>query len=174
VTITPDDKDWTWVLNRPCSECGFDSQTFARTKISALLRSNAADWLALLAGRDDLAVRPRPDKWSPLEYACHVRDVFRLYDYRLGLMMSEEDPDFPNWNQDSTALEERYNEQDPAVVRAELSEAAAQLAAAFEAVSGAAWDRTGNRSDGAKFTVETFGRYFIHDPIHHWHDVQTP
>lgn len=22
-------------------------------------------------------VRPVPDRWSPLEYACHVRDVFR-------------------------------------------------------------------------------------------------
>ena len=25
--ITPDDKDWTWVLERPCPECGFDTRT---------------------------------------------------------------------------------------------------------------------------------------------------
>ena len=24
--------------------------------------------------------RPRADRWSPLEYACHIRDVFRIYD----------------------------------------------------------------------------------------------
>ena len=27
------------------------------------------------------------------------------------------------------------------------------------------------RSHGAAFTVETFGRYFMHDPIHHLDDV---
>ena len=31
--------------------------------------------------------------------------------------------------------------------------------------------RTGRRSDGAHFTVETFARYFIHDPVHHLYDV---
>ena len=23
--IVPDTKDWTWVLDRPCEECGFDA-----------------------------------------------------------------------------------------------------------------------------------------------------
>ena len=26
-------------------------------------------------------------------------------------------------------------------------------------------------SDGARFTVESFGRYLLHDPIHHLQDV---
>ena len=26
------------------------------------------------------------------------------------------------------------------------------------------WERAGTRSDGARFTVETFARYFVHDP----------
>jgi hypothetical protein len=38
-------------------------------------------------------------------------------------------------------------------------------------VTGPAWERRGRRSDGAAFTVATFGRYMIHDPIHHLHDV---
>jgi hypothetical protein len=33
------------------------------------------------------------------------------------------------------------------------------------------WQRPGRRSDGARFTVETFARYFIHDPVHHLYDV---
>ena len=28
------------------------------------------------------------------------------------------------------------------------------------------------RSDGARFTVDSFARYFIHDLIHHVHDVE--
>ena len=28
MAITPDTKDWTWVLQRPCPECGFNTQGF--------------------------------------------------------------------------------------------------------------------------------------------------
>jgi hypothetical protein len=38
-------------------------------------------------------------------------------------------------------------------------------------VTGGQWQRTGVRSDGALFTVETFGRYLVHDPTHHLWDV---
>lgn len=126
---------------------------------------------AAVAGAAGVAERPRPDKWSPLEYGCHVRDVFRLYDYRLRLMLTEDDPLYPNWDQDETAVADRYAEQDPATVATELTEAAAALADRFASVSGDQWLRKGRRSDGAAFTVETFGRYLVHDPVHHLHDV---
>jgi hypothetical protein len=44
VTITPDAKDWTWVLDRPCPECVFDSDSFAVDQVPRLLRENAASW----------------------------------------------------------------------------------------------------------------------------------
>ncbi len=50
--------------------------------------------------------------WSPLEYACHVRDVFPLFDERLVLMLAQDGPQYANWDQDATAVE-RYAEQDP-------------------------------------------------------------
>jgi hypothetical protein len=170
MTIIPDGKDWTWVLSRVCPECGFDTQSFAREEIPAMIRANAAEWRAPLAA-PDAAGRPRPDRWSALEYGCHVRDVFRLYDYRLGLMLAEDDPLYPNWDQDETAIADDYAAQDPAVVADELASAAEAIAASFGALSGDQWLRPGRRSDGASFTVETFARYFMHDPIHHLHDV---
>ena len=136
-----------------------------------MLRSNAAAWRDVLATRPDVRERPRPDTWSPLEYGCHVRDVYRVFAYRLDLMLTVDDPAFPNWDQDQTAIEKRYGEQGPAVVSEQLGEAASTLADAFEAVNGDQWERTGNRSDGAQFTVESFARYLIHDPIHHLHDA---
>ena len=78
-----------------------------------MVRANAAAWQDILARADRLTTRPSDDRWSALEYACHVRDVFRLYDRRLAMMLTDDDPDFPNWDQDVTAVEERYNEQDP-------------------------------------------------------------
>ncbi|WP_407990110.1 DinB family protein [Kitasatospora sp. CMC57] len=171
--ITPDTKDWTWVLHRPCPDCGLDTPAVVREEVAGLLRANATAWVDLLTERPEaeLRRRPAPEVWSDLEYACHVRDVFRLFDVRLRLMLDQDGPLFPNWNQDETAVTERYGEQDPALVAAELLPAADTLARAFEAVGGARWQRTGVRSDGARFTVESFARYLIHDPVHHLYDV---
>ena len=115
--------------------------------------------------------RPAPGRWSALEYGCHVGDVLRLFDRRLEMMLTQEGPQYPNWDQDATAVADRYGEQDPATVAAELDQAAETIAARFEALSPGQWQRTGSRSDGAHFTVESFARYFVHDPVHHLYDV---
>ena len=39
--ITPDTTDWTWVLERPCTECGFDSAAVRYDEIPDLVRRNA-------------------------------------------------------------------------------------------------------------------------------------
>jgi hypothetical protein len=171
VTIVPDMKDWTWVLRRPCPECGFDVQSIPPEHVAALLLANAVAWRTVLAGPGEVRKRPHPDIWSPLEYACHVRDVCRLYTQRLELLLTHDDPTFPNWDQDATAIADRYAEQDPARVSDELTAAAGQLAADLAAVPVGGWQRTGTRGDGATFTVESFVRYFIHDPVHHLYDV---
>jgi hypothetical protein len=171
--IEPDTKDWTWVLDRPCPECGLDTSTFDHDRIPAMLRENAAAWQDVLAA-PGAGTRPNPTTWSPLEYAAHVRDVCRVYTERLHLMLTQDAPDYPNWDQDRTAVEDRYAEQDPATVAAELAAAADQLADAFAKVRPEEWHRTGTRGDGAHFTVDTFGRYFIHDPVHHLHDALNP
>jgi DinB family protein len=168
--LPPDAKDWTWVLRQPCPECGLDTRDVAPGDVARMLRANAQAWPAVLAapGARD---RREAGKWSALEYGCHVRDVFRRFDGRLVLMLTQDDPLFPNWDQDATAVADRYAEQDPAVVADELAAAAGVLAGRFDEVSGRQWQRTGRRSDGAEFTVETFARYFIHDPVHHLWDV---
>jgi len=171
VTIVPDSKDWTWVLRQPCPECGLYTQSFVVAAIPAMLAVNAGQWPALLPGPGDHRHRPAPAKWSALEYGCHVRDVLRLYETRLTLMLTVAGPHYPNWDQDATAIEDRYADQDPPCVAAEIVSAADFIAARFASITGDRWQRTGFRSDGAAFTVETFARYFIHDPVHHLYDV---
>lgn len=173
--IVPDVKDWTWVLERACPECGFDAAATTYAAVPALTRDAAVRFAAVL-DRPGVRVRPDESTWSALEYGAHVRDVCRLFDKRLGLMLDGdpegEPPRFPNWDQDATAVAGRYNEQDPARVAAELAEAAERVARSFESVPPERRGLRGTRSDGARFTVESFSRYFVHDLVHHLHDVR--
>lgn len=89
-------------------------------------------------------------------------------------MIEEEGPHYPNWDQDQAASETDYASAEAAVVSSELVEQAEALASRFDRVKGTMWERRGYRSDGAAFTVESFDRYLIHDPIHHLWDVQNP
>lgn len=168
-----DDKDWTWVLDRPCPECGFDATELDGGRIAGLIRDTALGWQAVLA-RPDVRVRPAPAVWSPLEYAAHCRDVYDLFGIRAGLMLQSDDPQFGNWDQDVTAVEKRYWEDDPEILAGELATAAAGATAVFGAVADDQWARTGRRSNGSVFTVKTLGRYFVHDLVHHLHDVGHP
>ena len=43
-------------------------------------------------------------------------------------MLNEDDPRFDNWDQDETALTDRYDLQDPTIVTGELAQAAAAFA----------------------------------------------
>ena len=161
------------MLDRPCPDCGFDAARCAGEAVAGLVRANAEVWRGLV---DQGAIRPgRPDvsTWSSLEYACHVRDVYRRYHDRIVLMLTEHDPLFPNWDQDASAVEEGYEQQDPLRVVNDLSAAAEHLAARLDRVTGTEWDRPGRRSDGAAFTVASIARYMVHDPIHHVWDVTT-
>lgn len=171
MTIEPETKNWTWVLERTCEECGFDTRSFPREDLAGLLRTSLEPWPGLMA---DPRARTRPNAqcWSALEYGCHVRDAYRRGVMRVGRMLNEDNPTFENWDQDETAVTDRYDLQDPAVVGGEIVAAGNALAELYDTVTAEQWDRPGVRSDGAPFTVDSFGRYFLHDPIHHIVDVR--
>lgn len=170
----PDGKDWTWVLQRPCPDCGYAAADTDPRDVPRLVREQAALWPAVLA-RADARVRPADTVWSPVEYGCHVRDVLVLFAARVGLMLAEDEPVFANWDQDETAITSRYAVADPSVVAQEIVAAGEQAAVAFERVGSvggeADWERRGIRSNGSEFTVATLATYFVHDLVHHAWDV---
>jgi hypothetical protein len=173
--IAPDTKDWTWVLARRCDECGFDAVAHEVADLPGLLHDTATTWSQLakvgVLARPDAARRPAPTVWSPLEYGAHVRDVHELFARRLRLMLEEDTPTFANWDQDATAVEGDYAGQDAAAVAVELVEAAVTVAEIYATVTDETRTRRGVRSNGDEFTVESLGRYHLHDVVHHLHDV---
>jgi hypothetical protein len=171
--MQPETKDWTWVLERPCGECGVDVSRWSLAQVPATLHDSAMAWGGLLSA-PDAAARPDEDVWSPLEYACHVRDVHRVMQRRVRLLLDEDDPVFDNWDQDATAVDERYGEQDPRAVDIDLVDAAGTVAGTYASVAVDAESRPGRRSNGSRFTVLTLARYHLHDVLHHLHDVGLP
>ena len=168
--IEPDTKDWTWVLERPCPDCGLAAGEVDPADVGARVLADLPRWEAVLT-RAEARERPAPGTWSPTEYACHVRDVFILFEERIRLMLEEDDPLFANWDQDETALADDYAAQLPSEVSTQLVVAGRAIAATFDAVPADAWDRVGRRSNGSVFTVATLAQYFLHDVVHHLHDV---
>jgi DinB family protein len=168
--IEPDTKDWTWVLARPCPECGFDAASLHHTDVAARIRDDAAAWVNRL-NEPGVRARPQPTVWSTLEYGCHVRDVHRIFNHRVHLMLTEDEPQFPNWDQDETATADDYASQDPATVATELFDAASVVGDTYDNLPADAWTRRGLRSNGSEFTVASIAIYHLHDIVHHAHDV---
>jgi len=172
--IEPDTKDWTWVLDAPCPECGFVAADLDRAELGRLLRDDAVGWAAVLR-QPGATVRPDEQTWSPLEYACHVRDVHRIFGERVALMLDQDEPTFANWDQDEAALAGHYDQQEPVAVGSQLVAAAEAVAARYDALQDApeaTWARRGLRSNGSEFTVDSIARYHLHDVLHHSHDVR--
>ena len=175
-SIEPDTKDWTWVLDAsPVRECGFVAADLDRADLGA-----AAPRRRERLGRRAAPARRRPSgpteqTWSPLEYACHVRDVHRIFGERLALMLDQDEPDLRQLGPGRGRVAARYDLQDPAVVGPELVAAAEAVAARYDALREApeeTWARRGLRSNGSEFTVDSIARYHLHDVLHHTHDVR--
>ena len=167
----PDTKDWTWTLSLRCEECGLAAGEVAIADAPERLFVAAEEWVVILRENPAVTARPEPSVWSPLEYGAHVRDVLRLFDARIALMLIENEPTFANWDQDETAIEERYAEQDPEVVADELEAAALALVTRLRSLEPEQLERRGLRSDNSEFSVATLSHYMLHDVIHHLWDV---
>lgn len=129
----------------------------------------------MLAATADDVLRSQPiaETWSGLEYACHVRDVFRVQRERVQLALAEDRPVFASMRREERVVEERYNEQHPAKVARQITDAAESLAATLESLGDDGWQRTGiyNWPTKRVRTVEWIGRHTIHEGEHHLKDI---
>jgi S-DNA-T family DNA segregation ATPase FtsK/SpoIIIE len=156
-----------------CDDCGYEYDTYSRSELAGEIRGFGPAYAAALFGVPDVRARPAPEVWSPLEYACHVRDVFHVQRERVLLALREETPEFEPMRRDERAVEMRYNAQDPAAVVADLDNAADALAALFESLDEPSWQCTGMYSypEPKKRTVEWIARHTIHEGVHHLGDL---
>lgn len=168
----PDAKDWAWVVERPCPDCGFNPAKLSPDAIPALV-TDAAGRFALALEQPDAGVRTSPGVWSVTEYGQHVADVLEVMTDRLELILEAEgaEASFESWDQDAAALEKEYWQANTHVTAILVKERAAAAASAWAEPDGEQWGWSGVRGDGVRFTAETLGTYLAHELVHHLHDV---
>jgi hypothetical protein len=172
-------RDWYALVTGggPCPDCGLDAAAVARADLGPSLLAEARSWeddLAELTGDDEALRRgPDPATWSALEYACHVADVLRVFAERVRRCRTGDDPELGWWDHEAAVVEERYNEQPVAGVRARIADGAVDLALSLPRLDDpAAWQRAGTRRDLERFTIDALTRFALHESVHHRLDTR--
>jgi hypothetical protein len=157
-----------------CAECLFVYSALDVGDVPPRLRDVAGRYPAGLREVLDVRRRPAPQVWSPLEYACHVRDVLRVQGERLTLALRVSEPEFAPMGRDELVVTERYNAQDPEVVLADLATAADAFAARFAALGEVELARTGVYPWPRREvrTLLWLGRHTVHEAEHHLLDIR--
>jgi hypothetical protein len=158
-----------------CEECGFEYDELPEAQIPRALRSLPAQYGTVLSiDAALLQAHPIVGVWSVLEYACHVRDVFRVQRERVEKALVEDEPSFVPMGRDELVTTERYNEQDPVTVEQELTLAARDLATLFAGLGPDQLARTGiyNYPTREPRTVAWIGRHTVHEGRHHLRDIE--
>jgi hypothetical protein len=157
-----------------CVECGF-VYDLGTAEVVRRLNADAEAFVARVDDLDDgdVCLRPAPEVWSPLEYACHIRDMLRVQRDRVDLIQREHEPTWAPMGRDERVIEDRYNEQDPAVVSREVLGAARSLSELLDTLDSAGWQRTGMYTypTTEPRTVEWIGNHTVHELQHHGHDI---
>ena len=117
-----------------CSECGLEYDEVPVDEVDARLASLGPNYRDRLVSGDPpvarggLRNRPDLDVWTPLEYACHLRDLLEVQRARLALALSEECPTFAPMGREELVITRRYDEQDPVAVADQIDRRTEELA----------------------------------------------
>jgi hypothetical protein len=160
-----------------CNECGFFYDAVPVDAIPAAIRNLAVRYRERLTGPDvtveQLRVHPAAGIWSPLEYACHVRDVFEVQRDRIHLALDVDEPEIVPMGREERVLDLRYNEQDPAEVAGAIDRNADALALTVAALTPEQWMRTVIYQWPTREvrTLAWVARNIVHEGEHHLRDM---
>lgn len=120
-------------------------------------------------GLDGQALRrpEAPGKWSILEVAAHLADSELVYGYRMRLILAEDTPAIPGYDQDAWASKLRYNEADLDLLLDQLAAQRTANLALLRSLSEEEWERTGLHSERGVESVRQIARLLAaHDLVH--------
>jgi hypothetical protein len=158
----------------PCAECGFTYLELPRRELADRVNGYGPLYASrLVSATGDLRTRPTPVEWSPLEYACHVRDVALMQRDRLYVALVEDGPSFKPMYRDQRVEFDRYDRQEPETVANQLAMATSMLANAFDPLTNEQWTRPliYGYPEAARRDVEWMAHHTLHELVHHLSDI---
>ena len=156
-----------------CESCGLRYGDLTASAALALIRGCPALYRRRLRHlpADLQRRRPASGVWSPLEYACHVRDVYDVYCTRVRRTLTEHEPTLEPMRNDERAEQRAYNQQSPAAVLLDLERNVDRFAALVSEISEPQWSRSAVRFPPERRTVLWMVRQAAHEGRHHLHDI---
>jgi DinB superfamily len=156
-----------------CESCGLRYGDLTPSAAIGLIRSHPEQYRRRLQhlSVDVLRRRPASGVWSALEYACHVRDVYDVYETRVRRTLTEHEPTLEPMRNDERAAQRAYNQQPLATVLLDLERNADRFAALASEISEPQWSRCAVRLPGERRSVLWMVRQVAHEGLHHLHDI---
>lgn len=158
-----------------CEECGFAYDLDGATSAGAAIVDGAAT-VARLLGAEGTDVRSRRHErvWSPLEYACHVRDVLLVQRERVLAARRRERPSFEPMGRDERVEHDGYAAQGPHDVARQVVDAAQMFANVVSRLGPDDWERTVvyNYPTERERSLRWVAVHTVHEVRHHLLDIR--
>lgn len=162
-----------------CPGCGFAYDMALGPGAGRAIVEHADGIADLLTGPPAgaaLTNRPKgePETWSPLEYACHVRDVLLVQRERVLLARRVEGTGFAQMGRDERVEHDGYATQDPRDVARQLRDAARLFANVLDRLEPADWTRKVVYSypEPTERDLTWMAVHTQHEMVHHLQDIQ--
>ncbi len=158
-----------------CAGCGFTYDLDEADAAAEGIRAGTAALADLVeAGGEVVTRRSSPERWSPLEYACHVRDVLLVQRERVLRARREEAPTFAPMGRDERVVHDGYAEQAAADVARQLRDAALLFGGVLDRLGPDDWDRTVvyNYPSPWERSLRWVAVHTVHEVRHHLGDAR--
>lgn len=111
--------------------------------------------------------RPRPEKWSAHEHACHLAEVHTLFFNRLELMLGNERPHIRMYNPDEAMAEGALLSVDLDGALERFARDRKRLVERLQGLSEDDWQREASHEEYAHYSVLIMFRHVaLHDMLH--------
>jgi len=158
-----------------CAACGFVYDLNQSASVARGIRERVAEAVAILRDRDvDVRSRRRPGQWSPLEYACHLRDMLLVQRERVLAARRTNTPDCLPMGRDERVAHDGYAEQEPEDVARQLADAAQLFANVLTRLAPDDWERelVYHYPETCEQSLRWVAVHTMHEAQHHLLDIR--
>lgn len=111
--------------------------------------------------------RPRPEKWSAHEHACHLAAVTPIFLSRLSLMLEQDHPKIRAYDPDREHSPDALLAVDLEEALGRFQRERADLVARLRRLEPAEWRRTGQHEEYSHYSIFIMARHVaLHDMLH--------